>query len=124
MSGVARSVTVLPIRVFARCTFENGLATKDLINALSYAAANGASVISVSYNHDHTPAAEEAYDKCGSFDILIAIAAGNSGCDMDGSSTCGSFPARYAKPHMVTVCATMPNDTLGTGGAAGASNYG
>ena len=124
ITGVAQRAALMPLRI---CNaYEDTCPTSDLIEAINYAAANGARVLNGSLNGSGLSAdvrvALNAHPN-----ILYVFAAGNGGTDGVGDSndTGPQFPCNedqapgYTAGNLICVAATDQADQL-----AGFSNYG
>lgn len=122
-TGVMWHGTIMPIRINSACTNTNWH-SKDIIDALGYAAVNGAKIISISYSHPYNEASEDAYGKLGEYDVFVAVAAFNAGINLDSPPiNYAPYPQLHQFPHMVKVMGTMPDDTSGVCDT-NLSNYG
>jgi subtilisin family serine protease len=91
--------------------------TADAIDAISYAIANGAKVLSNSWGGSaFSQALEDAINAANTADVLFVAAAGNNGKNTDISAT---YPQGYDIPNVISVAATNHMDTK-----ASFSNYG
>lgn len=91
--------------------------TADAVNAINYAVANGAKVISNSWggsspSNSLLNAIAYAYNN----KVVFVAAAGNNGTNNDSAPT---YPANYSVPNVISVAATSDSDIL-----ASFSNYG
>lgn len=112
--GVNHTVSIQALRVLGA---SGSGYTSDIISAVNYAAANGASVINMSLGGPgYSEVFEDAIRSAGTHGVLVVVAAGNEAADNDSTPT---YPASYALPNMITVAATDDNDEL-----ADFSNYG
>ena len=104
-------IKIMPLKVF-----RNGIAyTSDIITAIDYAAANGASVVNCSFGATvDNPALKEAIKAHP--DILFVCAVGNSRRNFDAQP---SYPAGYQLPNVISVASTNADD-----GFSYYSNYG
>lgn len=111
IAGVGWSTRIMPLRALDA----DGVGyLSDLIEAIEYAGANGAHVISYSWGGaDYSQALKDAI--CSS-PALFVCAAGNNAGD---NGTTPFYPASYDCPNMITVAATDQMDNL-----ASFSNYG
>ncbi|MDD4688788.1 MAG: S8 family serine peptidase [Eubacteriales bacterium] len=101
---------IMPLKVF-----ENGNAyTSDIIAAIEYADANGASIVNCSWgSSDENLALKEAMENS---DMLFVAAAGNNRMNIDNT---GIYPASYELDNIISV-GSINND----GGMSYFSNYG
>lgn len=115
VSGVAPGVSIMPVRAgfsVAVNQDEYGiLETDDVVNAIRYAADNGADVISMSFGGSDSPAEKDAIAYASNLGVVLVAAAGNAG------SSDRSYPAAY--DGVIAVAATGRNDSQ-----AFYSNYG
>lgn len=112
--GVAWRVQLMACKFL---TAEGEGSTSDAIECLDYARIHGAKVINCSWGGSaNSVALRNAFRRLRDAGILVAVAAGNDGVDIDSQA---QYPASYAYPNMVTVVATTATD-----GLASFSNYG
>jgi hypothetical protein len=91
--------------------------TSDAVDAVNYATAMGARIISNSWGGiDFSQSLEDAINAANGVGVLFVVAAGNDGVDTDETPT---YPACYPCPNIISVAATDDNDQL-----ASFSNYG
>ncbi len=114
VAGVNWGIQIMPLKAFNA----NGYGSiADIINAIFYAADNGANVLSNSWGDGvYSFALEEAIVYTNVNDVLFAAAAGNNGANTDVTPF---YPASYDIPNVIAVAATDHNDTM-----ASWSNYG
>ena len=94
----------MPLKVFNR----DGIGlTSDAIDAIEYANANGASVISNSWSGG--PEHQGLNDTIAASPAVVVCAAGNYGSDNDVSPL---YPASYTLDNIISVAASDHNDTL------------
>ena len=110
IAATASNVQIMPLKVF-----ENGTAyTSDIIAAIEYAEANGASVVNCSWGATgHNQALREAMENSSMF---FVCAAGNSRLDLSQTPV---YPAAFNLPNTISVAAV--NQDLGM---SYFSNYG
>jgi hypothetical protein len=102
-------VQILPLQVF-----DNGAAyTSDILAAIEYAAAHGASVINMSFGSIHDNPA--LYEIISNSNALFICAVGNNRRDMDITP---SYPAAYRLPNLISVASVNAD-----GGFSYFSNY-
>jgi subtilisin family serine protease len=112
VTGVAWQVALMPVRVLGPDGFGS---VASIVQAIDYAVANGARVVSMSLGGYGTSQAEiDAVNAAPN--VLFVAAAGNDGVNVD---TNAFSPCTIASPNVVCVAATDPNDAL-----ASFSNYG
>ncbi|RZJ71910.1 S8 family peptidase [Flavobacterium sp.] len=124
--GVAENVLIMPVR-----TVPNGDEyDKDVALSIRYAVDNGAKVINGSFGKAYSPHPEWVWDAiryAAKKDVLIVMAAGNSGNDIDLVEN-QNFPMDFDKTNkevaenVITVGAS--NSTYGENLVAPFSNYG
>ncbi|MDO8689695.1 MAG: S8 family serine peptidase [Dehalococcoidia bacterium] len=114
VAGIAPGVSLMPIRV--ECPDPNGnnyIYVSTEVNALHYAADNGARVISISLGGTFTSTSElVAINYALGKGALVIAAAGNcyaDGSECDGQINPVSYPAGY--PGVLAVAATTASDT-------------
>ena len=111
--GVCWSAAIMPLRAGAGPT----LSDADIVDAIRYAANNGAKVLSNSYGGlGYNETAFRSIEYANSLGCIFVAAAGNSALDND---TTPVYPASYELPNIISVAATDENDDLAT-----FSNYG
>jgi YD repeat-containing protein len=113
ISGVMWRASLMNLRVL------NNTGTGDIgdaVEAIDYAAANGAQVINCSWGTDGASLfLREAIERAGQRGVIIVTSAGNSGRDITSSP---QYPASYELSNVISVAATDHNDQL-----ASWSNY-
>jgi parallel beta-helix repeat protein len=93
------------------------LADSDTVEAVQYAADNGAKIISASYGGSgSSDTARSSISYANGKGVLFVAAAGNDGLDNDSTP---HYPSSYDLPNVVSVAASDPSDLL-----ASFSNYG
>lgn len=108
--GVAPNVKIMPLKVMEN---DSGY-TSDIIEAISYAEANGAKIVNCSFaGLDYNPALEDAISKS---DMLFVTAAGNFATSTDNLV---AFPACYDCKNIISVGASD-----NTGSIAALSSHG
>jgi hypothetical protein len=106
VTGVAWNTRVISI-AFS----ENGVSDDDRANAaIRYAADNGARIINASwYSTCELPATKKAIEYAKQKGVLIVVAAGNQGGNIDGlqsaTDTVNSYPAKYGSDNLLVVMA-------------------
>lgn len=107
IQGIAPSASVLPASFLS----ENG--DGDLfgaLKALDYVAAQGVKVINASWGGPTcSQSLQESLKKLSDQDIVVVVAAGNSGLDLD---TYPDYPAAFETPTQITVGALKPSGYL------------
>ena len=111
VAGVNWQVKIMPLKAFDRGGYGR---TSDIITAIEYANANGASVISNSWGG--APEDQALNDTIAASPVVVVCAAGNFGADNDKNAF---YPASYSSTNIISVAATEENDAL-----AYFSNYG
>lgn len=109
LAGIDWAAKVLPLQVLS----DNGIGyTTDIISALAYARAQGASVINLSLGTNYAdPLLQVAINELAASGVVVVAAAGNDDCE------CITYPARYGS--VVAVGASDEDDNR-----AFFSNYG
>ena len=112
ISGVNWNVKIMPLRFLN----ESGSGyTSDAIDAINYASANGAHVISNSWGGTYnSQALKDAIDSSSA--VVVCAAGNNYGLNIDSTPI---YPAAYSSSNIIAVAATDNQDNL-----AGFSNYG
>lgn len=106
-SGVCPECTLLPVRSL---NWEGVGSTEDCIEAIKYAANNGASIINYSvagegFDQEMFDVFKATLEK----DIVVVVAASNDGVNLEKSEI---YPAKFSLPNMITVAATDQKDKL------------
>lgn len=92
-------------------------ATSDAIEGIDYAVSRGVKIINCSFGSSSaSEGLHDAIDYAQSKGVLLVVAAGNDGEDIDSHPT---YPASYTDSNILTVAATTTADAL-----ASFSNYG
>ncbi|MDI6711552.1 MAG: S8 family serine peptidase, partial [Bacillota bacterium] len=111
VTGVNWRAKIMPLRFMDAMGFGD---TYDAIEAINYAARNGAHIINCSWGgSSYSQALKDAID---GFPGLVVCAAGNEGSNNDSFP---DYPASYTCPNIISVASTDQND-----GLAYFSNYG
>ncbi len=111
--GVCWGASLMPIRAGSGA----GFADSDIVDAIRYAARNGAKVISNSYGGSgYSQTIYDAIDYAYLCDAIFVAAAGNDGTDND---LLPIYPASYELPNVISVAASDSSDDM-----ASFSNYG
>jgi len=114
--GVSSHVKIMPIRALGSPC--GGGDTLSILEAVLYAANNGARIINLSIGgYQHLQTEESVFKAVSDKGILIVVSAGNESNNNDSSER--SYPASYNADGILSVAATDTNDAL-----AGFSNYG
>ena len=123
VAGVAPNATIMDLNVGTlTASGQPSITSSALARAIRYAADNGADVINLSLGTPPgTPRSalsivDSAIVHAGNQGVLVVVAAGNDSVSLDAASV---WPASYDFPHVLTVSATAPDETL-----ASFSNYG
>lgn len=113
VAGVCWNVSLMPIRTGTAA----GLYDSDIVDAIRYAARNGAKVLSNSYGGTgFSQTVHDAVAYAYSRGSIFVAAAGN---DASNNDQLPQYPASYDLPNVIAVAATDQNDAL-----ADFSNYG
>ena len=114
IAGITWEVRLLNVKV----NESTGGTTANLIAGINYARTKGARIMSLSLGgYPYSSATLEAIEAAGAADILLVIAAGNSGLDND---VVPFYPASYPSDNIVAVANTNNLDELNLS----LSNYG
>jgi subtilisin family serine protease len=112
--GGCWSASVMPVRFM---NAQGRGSTSDAVSGLDYAIHEGAKVVNCSFgSSSKSSALEDAVKTAQSKGVLLVVAAGNDGEDIDAKPT---YPAGYTQGNILTVAATDAAD-----GLASFSNYG
>jgi len=113
VSGVSWAVSIMPVRAGFKNTSGGGsLLNSNIVNAIMYAADNGANVISMSFGSSYNSSTQRtAVEYAASKGVILVAAAGNS------NSTSKHYPAAY--DDVISV-----GSTSSTGKKSSFSNYG
>jgi YD repeat-containing protein len=107
ISGVMWRASLMSLRVLDR---EGTGDIARAIEAIDYAAANGASVINCSWGTDaESQALRDAIERAGRRGVVVVAAAGNGGRD---TTSAPHYPASYDLPNVISVAATNIEDQL------------
>ncbi len=115
VAGVAWQTRIMALRFMSAA----GGYTSDAVRAVEYAVAHGAKVINASWGGPAAdPALAAAFARARAAGVIVVVAAGNGGANVDASPF---YPAGYARQYdnVVSVAATDRSDRL-----AGFSNFG
>jgi subtilisin family serine protease len=114
ITGVNWLASIMPLRIFGAFGYGD---TANAIEAITYAADNGAHVINASWGGGgFSQALYDAISYANDRGCLFVAAAGNFGDDNDINPF---YPASYDLPNIISVAASEHNDNL-----AGFSNFG
>jgi subtilisin family serine protease len=119
ITGVNWYASIMPLRIFGAFGYGD---TAKAIEAILYAANNGAKVINASWGGGgFSQALYDAISYANDAGCLFVAAAGNGGDDGigDDNDQIPFYPASYGLPNIISVAATDHNDDL-----ASFSNYG
>ena len=106
VTGVNWNVSIMPLKVGGA----EGASTAAIIDAISYAIENGATIANCSYgNYFYDEAQYDAMRKALDYGLLFCCAAGNETRNLD-ETPC--YPACFDLPNIISVAATDPNDEL------------
>jgi subtilisin family serine protease len=99
-------IVIMPLKFIG----PTGGATSDAINAIFYAAANGAKVLSNSWGGpSYSRALEDAIAYTYDREIVFVAAAGNAATNNDSTAV---YPANYKLPNVISVASTDAVDNL------------
>jgi thermitase len=91
--------------------------TSDAIDGIDYAVKNGAKIVNCSFgSSSKSSALHDAVDYAQDHNVLLVVAAGNDGENIDKNPT---YPASFSDSNILAVAASTDEDTL-----ASFSNYG
>jgi subtilisin family serine protease len=114
VSGVAQRARLMVVKALGSDAVGSAL---TMAEAVRYAVANGAKVINMSVSGpSRSQAFEQAVQAASDAGVLMTVAAGNSGHDLDAQP---EFPAAFSASHLLAVAATSR-----TGRLIGMSNRG
>ena len=117
MTGIVWNTKLMALKIFG--DGERGAFTTDIVNAILYAADNGAKVSNNSYGAQFNNAVTaeivqkpmiDAISAANDAGMLFVAAAGNSGIDLDGTTM--STPSDIELPNVISVAASDHNDEL------------
>ncbi len=116
VAGVGRQAKIMALRVLDR---NNDGTTTDVAAAIRYAVKQGARVVNLSLNSARPdPELEAAIAAAEAADVLVVVAAGNQGADLD---TAPSFPACSTRGNVLSVAALTRGGSLAAFSNRGAS---
>ncbi|HKX27213.1 MAG TPA: S8 family serine peptidase [Blastocatellia bacterium] len=114
ISGVMWQASLMPLKALDAA---GSGAISDVVEAIDYAAAHGASVINCSFGTDgYSQALLDSINQAAASGALVVASAGNGGRDL---SQMPYYPASYQAGNLITVAASTNDDQL-----ASFSNYG
>jgi len=94
VAGVNWDVSLMPLRA---ADADGGLTDADILNAITYACANGADVVNGSFGGSgFSMSIANAINSGPCANTLFVIAAGNSGLNLDGANN--AYPCEYHRP--------------------------
>jgi subtilisin family serine protease len=112
ITGVNWYASIMPLRIFGTSGYGD---IAKAIEAITYAADNGAKVINASWGgEDFSQALYDAISYANAKRCLIVAAAGNGGEDLigDDNDQIPFYPASYDLPNIISVAASDHNDNL------------
>ncbi len=120
VTGVCWNASIIPIRVLS----STDGTTAELVSGIDFAIANGAKVInmSLSTNGNNSPLTR-AMDRALAADIVVVVAAGNDGVDVDSGAN-PTFPCNYTHANILCVAALDHRFALASFNATQGSNFG
>jgi subtilisin family serine protease len=116
MAGVAWTVQILACKSLDQ--FGVG-STSDCVTCMDYARTNNARIVNASWGDTNSLALSNAVYSLHEAGIILVAASGNIPTNIDIQPT---YPACYALDNVVSVAATMPDDTLTPRSNYGATN--
>ncbi len=118
VAGIAPEVEIMPIKIGNSGAFR----MSDVVRGIEYALANGATIINTAFgtpegtNIEGVTALDTAIKHAQAAEVLVVVAAGNAGRDIDRSPT---FPASFPEDNVIAVGAST-----NTGDPSEFSNFG
>jgi len=107
---------IMAVRVIGR---DGTGSTTDLAAGIDYAVTEGARVINLSVSgYGHDPAVADALARAGVAGVLVVVAAGNTGRDLDAEP---DYPASYQTPGMLVVASGDRDGRLASWSSFGAA---
>lgn len=107
ISGVSWNSSIMPLRAG---NASGELYVSAIVQAIDYAVASGAKIISASYAGSTYSSAEyESMSHAAVAGLLFVAAAGNDGANLD---CCPVYPAAYNLPNLITVASVNPEGKL------------
>ena len=124
IAGVTQNVSIMPLRAG---TFYGSLPNDAIVEAITYACANGAHIVNGSFGGGgRNQATLDAINSASCTNTIFAFAAGNGGQDGvgDDNDIVPQYPCNFGaapdnSPNIICVAATKDDDTL-----TGFSNFG
>ncbi|MGC1513285.1 MAG: S8 family serine peptidase, partial [Acidimicrobiales bacterium] len=118
VAGIAPEVEIMPIKIGNSGAFR----MSDVVRGIEYALANGATIINTAFgtpegtNIEGVTALDTAIRHAQAAEVLVVVAAGNAGRDIDRSPT---YPASFPEDNVIAVGAST-----NTGDPSEFSNFG
>lgn len=110
VAGVAWTARIMVLKV--QSDGSSLLESAAIIEAVDYAAANGAKVVNCSFGGEATSDLErQAFEDLEAAGVLALCAAGNEGNDIDIAGN-ALYPAAYDMPNILSVAASTQSDNL------------
>ncbi len=107
ISGVSWKNSIMPLRAG---NSQGELYVHEIVQAIDYAIANGAKIISASYaGTAYSNAEYEAMSRAAAAGLLFVAAAGNQGSNLD---CCPVYPASYGLSNMISVASVNSGGKL------------
>ncbi len=108
MKGTAPKALIIPAPFISN---DGSGSLADAVQALNYVAARGAKVINASWGGSKcvVAALRSTFEKLNSQGVLLVVAAGNDGADLDQRA---DYPASFNMPTQITVAASTPTDYM------------
>jgi len=109
MAGVSWNSKLLPVKA---ADAQGGITTANGIDALAYAADQGAQIVNGSYGGLHSPSAPERqviHDHPNTLFVFAAGSLGGSGHDLDAPGF-DWYPCEYDEPNVICVTSSSPYD--------------
>ena len=108
MKGTAPKALIIPAPFISD---DGSGSLADAVTALNYVASRGAKVINASWGGSAcvVEALKSTFEKLNSQGILLVVAAGNDGSDLDQRA---DFPASFNMPNQITVAASTATDYM------------
>lgn len=108
MKGTAPKALIIPAPFISH---DGSGSLADAVKALNYVSSRGARVINASWGGSHcvVAALRSTFEKLNSEGILMVVAAGNDGADLDQRA---DYPASFNMPNQITVGASTSTDYM------------